>query len=554
MHVRFKNRFGRRYMSDKEFLDYASDLNLRTDHPSSSLLEFTEKHGILTPIARIRFPPEIARRWYKERYPQEDMPDPVEGNTPRLEAATTLREEMYSNLWGNAEIYGERTHLLDDIAPEHTPFIQTTFEKKDFIPWKEFRTVVALRDDKEMSDGGDSVRSCYHYWQVFALAAFLRSGISILYDLSDQELFQGLRKLTIPETARGKLHTSINLEARHELVAIMEKRQMFDAVAYFEAYRHNALQKHARDFDRKTGRLPLNLSREYRKRERTLAGETLQRFKLTPHHVLEFMKFQCNLWVTAKQRSPVNVAEEHSRNIESTVDLYQLVSQDSFADVVIKVGKAGGYFKPILKVIFPDWLEEQRDLAERSLKSWIVPSMASLPPHFSVLDQDVAAFCEWIEQQGLLQLYWHFKRLIDIGHSDDSISRSATAAEVVGFANTVELVVNAVLAGRKLSPRGHTLLPKIKSILLTRSPQLVQLIDQHKKLTHTNNSTLKARIAQIDRVKKGGADAPVVRAILKLVVIRNEGSHLGLKGFDRQAIYQLLEVLIRATLIIWKAR
>jgi hypothetical protein len=343
MHVRFKNRFGRRYMSDKEFLDYASDLNLLTDHPSSSLLEFTEKHGILTPIARIRFPPEIARRWYKERYPQEDMPDPVEGNTPRLEAATTLREEMYSNLWGNAEIYGERTHLLDDIAPEHTPFIQTTFEKKDFIPWKEFRTVVALRDDKEMSDGGDSVRSCYHYWQVFALAAFLRSGISILYDLSDQELFQGLWKLTIPETARGKLHTSINLEARHELVAIMEKRQMFDAVAYFEAYRHNALQKHARDFDRKTGRLPLNLSREYRKRERTLAGETLQRFKLTPHHVLEFMKFQCNLWVTAKQRSPVNVAEEHSRNIESTVDLYQLVSQDSFADVVIKVGKAGGY-------------------------------------------------------------------------------------------------------------------------------------------------------------------------------------------------------------------
>jgi hypothetical protein len=42
MHVRFKNRFGRRYMTDKEFLDYASDLNLLTDYPSSSLLEFTK--------------------------------------------------------------------------------------------------------------------------------------------------------------------------------------------------------------------------------------------------------------------------------------------------------------------------------------------------------------------------------------------------------------------------------------------------------------------------------------------------------------------------------
>jgi hypothetical protein len=61
-------------------------------------------------------------------------------------------------------------------------------------------------------------------------------------------------------------------------------------------------------------------------------------------------------------------------------------------------------------------------------------------------------------------------------------------------------------------------------------------------------------IAQIDRLKKGGADAAVARAALKLVVIRNEGTHLGLRDFDRRAIYKLLEALIQATLIIWKAR
>lgn len=139
-------------------------------------------------------------------------------------------------------------------------------------------------------------------------------------------------------------------------------------------------------------------------------------------------------------------------------------------------------------------------------------------------------------------------------NSHRSTKQLATATEAVGFANTVELLVSTVIAGRKRSPRGHTLWPKIKSILATGSPQLVQLIDEHKKPTHTNTSTLKARIAQIDRLKKGGEHAPVVRAILKLVVIRNEGSHLGPKGFDRQAIYDLLEALIRATLIIWRAR
>lgn len=58
------------------------------------------------------------------------MPDPVEGDTRRLKAATTPWEEIYSNLWGNAEIYGEKTHLLDDITPEHAPFIQITFERR----------------------------------------------------------------------------------------------------------------------------------------------------------------------------------------------------------------------------------------------------------------------------------------------------------------------------------------------------------------------------------------------------------------------------------------
>lgn len=363
MRLRMKNRFGRRYISDKEFLEYASDLDLIVDHPSARLLEFTEKHRILTPVARVRFPPEIARRWHKDRYPQEDVPYGIEGDTPRLDAAYTLRNEIYSDLWSQPEMYGERTHLLDDIAPEHAPFVQTAFEKNAFVPWSEFRVVIALREDNEIGDAGQSTRTCYHYWQIFALAAFLRSGATILYDLADQDLFRELLSLKITDVSRGKLQVSLNLEARHELKAILEQRTMFDAVAYVEAYRHNALQNHIHKYDQKTRKLPTKLSREYRQREKEIARETLKRFSIKPRQVLEFLKFQCDLWVTAKQRSPEKVADEYSRNIDATIDLYRLVSREQFADVVAKVGKAGGYFEPILKVIFPDWLEEQRDLA-----------------------------------------------------------------------------------------------------------------------------------------------------------------------------------------------
>ena len=153
----------------------------------------------------------------------------------------------------------------------------------------------------------------------------------------------------------------------------------------------------------------------------------------------------------------------------------------------------------------------------------------------------------------MIQLYWHFKRLMDIGLADDPISQSGVAAEVVAFGTTVEHLSNAILNGRGVPPRGQTLMTKIRSIVSPVSAWLAKLTIEHKKLTHTEQQTLKARIAQIDRLtKKGGQGAPVLRALLKLVVIRNEGSHLGLSAFDRDAIYKLLESLVQVTLILGK--
>lgn len=548
------NRFGNRYLSDKEFLDYAKDLDLLVDHPQPSLLEFVERLGILMPVARIRFPAEIARRWQKESYPTETVPDPIERDTPRLEVASELYAAVFNNRWTNPEIYGEQVHPLDDIAPEHAPFVQTGFNSETFIPWDEFRVAIAVDDGNMVYDGGQNSRTCYHYWQVFPLAAFLRSGINILYDLSDTALFNKLFKLDISETSRNSIYPSMNLEGRHELNNIMQSANLFEAVAFFEAYRQNALRKHSYEADRTTGKLPYRSSQKYRARERALAREVLKRYQLKPEQVLEFVKLQAELWCTAKLRSPEKLAAEYRRNIDSTIDLYQLVTRKKFERITEEVGRAGGYFKPILKVIFPSWLDEQRELAERSLKSWILPSMAGWPAPFALTDQDISDFCDWLEQQGLYQLYWHFKRLLDLGRSDTSIVRSAVATEAVSYANSAELLVNAVLQARSQPPRGKTLAPKVRHILRPHAPQLDLLIHKFKHLTNTDKSTLKRRLAQIDRIRQGGSNAPVLRVLLKLIVIRNEGTHLGLGGLDRQAIYGLLEALVQASLILWVVR
>jgi hypothetical protein len=152
--------FGRRYISDKEFLNYARDLDIFTDHPSASILEFMERHGILHPAARIRFPPEIVRRWHKERYLTADVPDPIEDDTMRLTAARTLHREVFEGRWSHAQIYGERVHLLDDVPPDQVPFVQKTFYASPFVPWKEFQTIVHISGDKEINDGGSYSRTC----------------------------------------------------------------------------------------------------------------------------------------------------------------------------------------------------------------------------------------------------------------------------------------------------------------------------------------------------------------------------------------------------------
>ena len=180
--------------------------------------------------------------------------------------------------------------------------------------------------------------------------------------------------------------------------------------------------------------------------------------------------------------------------------------------------------------------------------------MTNLPNPFSVSEQDISDFCDWLEQQELYQFYWHFKRLVDIGFRNDPISLAAVSSEVVSYTNTVELMSNKILEDRGQSPRGNTLGRKIPRIIRLHSSTLFQLLDDFKPLTRTNNSTLRRRLAQIDRIRRGVNIAPILRILLKLQVIRNEGNHLGLSGFNRIEVNDLLKSLVQASIIIWKAR
>src|SRR3546814_20609352 len=115
--------------------------------------------------------------------------------------------------------------------------------------------------------------------------------------------------------------------------------------------------------------------------------------------------------------------------------------------------------------------------------------MASLPAPFTASDADITAFCDWLEQNGLLQLYWHFKRLADLGFGDSPIARNPTAIEVVGYANTVALMANAIIEGRRGSPHGRTLPVQAREIVTPAAPSLVPLLIPYQALYPTETQT-----------------------------------------------------------------
>lgn len=538
------NRFGRRYITQRQFVEYAKDTGL--DPPFlASIIEFAERFCILAPAARVRFPDPVVRRWYRDRHPHEGVLAPIEPDGACLSAATELMNALSLDLMSR----GTAEHPLDSLAPVHHAFVTKEFSRSTFVPWHNLRTPLFIRDGVTIT-GEEAIYTYYHSWQIFQLAAFLRSGLSVLYDVGTERTWESLSDLR-----RNDIYAVANIDARRELNALRENATLFDAVTAFEDRRDRALRIHARSAtDSSTRRLSRSASSAYRSQETAIAREVVLKAKLTPQKVIAFIQLQCELWGDARTRHPASIATEYKRTIQTTIELLRLANPRYSGPTIMKrVGAPGGYRRPILEVIFPDWISEHRTMVEASLRRWIVPSLAKMPSQFAYSDADVTRLCKWIEQRGFLQLYWHFRRLVDIGPLDDQIGRTAATVEIIGLASLVEQIANQALADRKPSQAvAGTLYPKLMALFAMMSPLAVGL-KEHWSLTGTKKRTLRQQLAQIDRMRSAGPNTSVLKALLRLVLIRNASIHGGLPGFGRQQMQSLIESLLIAALIIWKA-
>jgi hypothetical protein len=368
------DRFGQRFIQQSDFIDYVKFLGIGESF-LAEILEFAERFCILTPVARVQFPAPVVRRWFQERYPSEKVLEPIEPDGAQLSAADSLRNALEIDFMPRTELV--RAHPLDPVGRKHRRFVTTEFTRANFEPWSPHRTPLFERDGQQVDDNED-VRTYYHAWQAFQLAAFLRSGITILYDVGSEHSWNEPLDL-----GRSDLRTRIPLRALRELRKLADNAHLFDTVAQFVDRSQRALQTAAHGLDRRTGRLSIASSRGLHSRETAIARDVFARAKLTPKRVIEFLRTQCGLWSEARAQHPAPVVEAYKRSIASTIDLLRLARPRNTLASISKSLGTGGHRHSILDVIFPDWVREQRLVVEGALRLWIVPHLAQMPPEFA---------------------------------------------------------------------------------------------------------------------------------------------------------------------------
>ena len=136
------------------------------------------------------------------------------------------------------------------------------------------------------------------------------------------------------------------------------------------------LQVYAYDRNQETGRLSLAATRAYRRREREIARKALNDSGLSSGDLVAFITKQTEWWDYATRIGPAAIADEYKHNISSSLRMHRLVTKTATRKVVERVGRRG-HFRPILEVIFLDWMANSGTL--RFARSRVGPMQLERP-------------------------------------------------------------------------------------------------------------------------------------------------------------------------------
>ena len=428
-----------RYMTAARFSRELNALRAyRRENVDDKLLETLEDARLVVPHTRIRYPDPVARRMWLEAHGSHLLQEAAEPDGARWEAAVELSNALFR--WSRPTVYGRSAHPLDDLDPRFTQFVEQPSQAV-FQPWLDMRVDVSNDVYPKLFDACN-IETYYTTWQLLLAAEVAETGVHFRVNLTDEKVRRTVCE-AIDAGKRPAGYLRLTGLSTNCVGGFTRREPALNSIVWFAEEASRALGEIAKG---ENGRFWLNEEQGCRllRAERKAAEMASERFRTTTDDVIKLCQFLAERWSDWSNDGRAPIADAYRDFLGHAVQLVRTLEEMSFADVRDRVGKKGGSVKPILDVIWPDWKEEEKDRARRTLTA----SMGTLDG--GDLEQaHIDAFVEFIAQQeGLEAFFWRLRSFEDHAFRGNEFALEGMRSDLQGMAVTIEHLIRT-LGGTK---------------------------------------------------------------------------------------------------------
>lgn len=519
------------------------------EEPTLGILRFLERNGLLVPILRYREPQEIlVRRLIADHPDRTDSSLPVEPDSPRLYSLIEL--DRARDRWARARMEIPPIHPCDAPPPGAEVFFEDplvigmTADTYAAVPVGRLPTGQQLLEY-------DACVPLYRRWQALQLTEILNETGLVLY-LPKSSATESI--LSVLE-GKGELltcdfHWVHRLGGHHTLRGFRQHRAALEAISWHHAYAKRAML-FAESINHPDGTFTISGQAldELCAEEKKIARYAIRRHPVCPAEVVALITWAGGLALKYRRRGRQKTEGGYQEVVIQGLDFLNSLGHDY--DTVLQLL---GSNAPILDELFPDWLATQRKRAMAIMEHSVVPDLGrSISPVLIAPDiKRAQQFLDWIADQGLEQLFWHFEELTSLVGRHDTIGLRGIAREVAGMAAAVEHICNV------LNVRSKTLFPKLKELWSKGRPEVATLLKQHSRLRGTSELTPELRTAQfhanfenINGSLPTTPDGIIARDLLIAVLVRNHATHNSFPVMPQRELLDIFVGLVRAGFLTW---
>jgi hypothetical protein len=425
-----------RYLDSSQFTRELEPLHaFRGEYVGDGLLESLEAARLLIPRIRVRYPDTIARRFWLVRHEDwaRQLTHPVEQDGTRWDAAVDFSNALYR--WQNYIVYGLSSNPLDHPEPRFAEFLQEPAAHQ-FERWQDMCVDVSNDVQTKLFDN-INFESYYSTWQLLLASEAADAGVHMRVNLADTKIAQSTHEALGAGRVPDDTPYSFNLLPVHAARDFAKHERALDAVVWFSEERGRALNDILKG---QGGRFRLNKEQSGRYEQATQDAVTMsvERFHIGLDDQIALIRFLSDRWSDWNREGRPHIADAYKEFLGASVILSRRFGKLSFSELRDRVGNVGGWRKPILDVIWPNWAEQEKKRVSMTLKA-AMPDKSNAVP-----DADIDAFVEFLATEGLEAFFWRLKSFEDHALRGNEFALEGMKSDLQGMAVVVEHVAVAL--------------------------------------------------------------------------------------------------------------